>query len=112
MIALLPLDNRPCNLQFPAQIRRHRRRANRGAAPKIGSANSTSAATATRLRVWLDNLPVVAALIVSIDMLAYGGLVASRKTATDLETALARLQNDQRLAQIAPANCRFTRSIF
>ena len=78
MIALLPLDNRPCNLQFPAQIA-----AIGGAqllAPpvnRLGQFNQRADCDA--LRAWLDDLPEVSALIVSIDMLAYGGLVASRK---------------------------------
>ena len=91
MIALLPLDDRPCNLQFPAQI------------AAIGDAQLLAPPAALlgqfnqrgdceALRAWLDALPPVEALIVSVDMLAYGGLVASRKTATDLQTALARLQ--------------------
>ena len=91
MLALLPLDDRPCNLQFPAQI------AAIGAdeliapsAALLGHFNRRGDCDA--LRAWLDCLPEVSALIVSIDMLAYGGLVASRKTDTDLETALARLQ--------------------
>ena len=91
MIALLPLDDRPCNLQFPAQI------------AAIGEAQLLTPPThllgqfnqrgdCDALRAWLNDLPEVEALIVSVDMLAYGGLVASRKTATDLETALSRLQ--------------------
>ncbi len=91
MIALLPLDDRPCNLQFPAQI------AAIGDAQLLappanllGQFNQRGDCDA--LRAWLDALPPVEALIVSVDMLAYGGLVASRKTATDLETALNRLQ--------------------
>ena len=91
MIALLPLDNRPCNLQFPAQIAAIG--ADQISAPPaawLGHFNQRG--DCQQLREWLDNLPDVSALIVSIDMLAYGGLVASRKTDTDLETALARLQ--------------------
>ena len=91
MIALLPLDNRPCNLQFPAQI------AAIGAdsvvtppADLLGQFNEGGNCEA--LRAWLDQLPDVSSLIVSVDMLAYGGLVASRKTHTDLETALSRLE--------------------
>ena len=101
MIALLPLDNRPCNLQFPAQI------AAIGAdsivtppASLLGQFNARGDCEA--LRKWLDALPDASALIVSVDMLAYGGLVASRKTDTDLETALARLQTLQNWRQSHP----------
>ena len=91
MIALLPLDNRPCNLQFPAQIAAIG--ADTVVAPPanlLGQFNNRGDCDA--LRDWLDQLPAVSALIVSVDMLAYGGLVASRKTDTDLETALLRLE--------------------
>jgi hypothetical protein len=41
---------------------------------------------------WLYELPPVEALIVSVDMLAYGGLVASRKPTVPVEVALERLE--------------------
>ncbi len=91
MIALLPLDDRPCNTRFPAQI----------AAIGADALTLPDASTLGRFNVpgdfdplqqWLDELPEVSALIVSIDMLAYGGLVASRKTLTSLPTALERLE--------------------
>ncbi len=91
MIALLPLDDRPCNTRFVAQI------AAIGAdtltlppAKSLGRFNVAGDFDA--LRDWLEALPEVSALIVSVDMLAYGGLVASRKTVTDLATALERLE--------------------
>ena len=91
MIALLPLDDRPCNLQFPAQIAAIGGTQIGAPAPELlGHFNRRGDCAA--LQLWLDQLPAVEALIVSVDMLAYGGLVASRKTDTDLETALARLE--------------------
>ena len=101
MLALLPLDDRPCNLQFPAQIA-----AIGGTqivappAKLLGQFNQRGDSDA--LRAWLDKLPEVDALIVSVDMLAYGGLVASRKTNTDLETALARLETLKQWRQSRP----------
>ncbi len=91
MIALLPLDDRPCNTRFPQEIAAiggdqlcHPSRAT------LGRFNAP--ADPTTLQTWLEKLPEVEALIVSVDVLAYGGLVASRKTATSLETALSRLE--------------------
>ncbi len=101
MLALLPLDNRPCNLQFPAQIAAIGDDAIM--APPVallGQFNQPGASET--LRAWLDNLPDVSALIVSVDMLAYGGLVASRKTNTDLPTALSRLQTLREWRQSRP----------
>ena len=91
MIALLPLDDRPCNTRFPQEIAAiggdslcHPSR------DTLGRFNTP--ADILPLQEWLENLPAVSALIVSVDMLAYGGLVASRKTRTSFETAAARLQ--------------------
>ncbi len=91
MLALIPLDDRPCNLRFPAQI------------AAIGGDELVSPPIETlghfntpgqpgKIAAWLRDLPEVAALIVSCDMLAYGGLVASRRSETDEETALSRLE--------------------
>ena len=91
MIALLPLDDRPCNTRFPAQIAAIG--ADALAQPRIETLGRFNApGDFESLKSWLDGLPEVASLIVSIDMLAYGGLVASRKTTTSLETALGRLE--------------------
>jgi hypothetical protein len=91
MIALLSLDDRPCNWRFPAEIA-----AIGGdellAPPREMLGHFNTPGSAHELQAWLEQLPEVTGLIVSIDMLAYGGLVASRKTATDLKTALERLE--------------------
>ncbi|HEX8464944.1 MAG TPA: DUF4127 family protein [Abditibacterium sp.] len=101
MIALLPLDDRPCNTRFPLEI---------GA---IGGSSLTvpprhllgrfnAPGHPAALQTWLENLPAVETLIVSVDMLAYGGLVASRKTVTSHETALARLETLKKWRQTRP----------
>jgi hypothetical protein len=101
MIALLPLDDRPCNTRFPTEIG-----AIGGASlllpsrTHLGRFNSPGEPNA--LQSWLDALPEVEALIVSVDMLAYGGLVASRKTTTSLETALERLEILEKWRQSRP----------
>jgi hypothetical protein len=92
MIALLPLDNRPCNTRFPAQIARV------GGdemllppASLLGFFNTPGQPAA--LAQWIRNLPrEVEALVVSVDMLAYGGLVASRRPTVSAEEALEHLQ--------------------
>lgn len=101
MIALLPLDDRPCNTRFPAEI------AAIGGAqvlspPRHILGRFNAAADSEALQFWLENLPEVEALVVSVDMLAYGGLVASRKTLTSLETALSRLETLAKWRQSRP----------
>ncbi len=91
MIALLPLDDRPCNTRFPLQIARIG--GDEILLPPtelLGCFNTPGRPTA--LGRWTERLPEVSALIVSIDMLAYGGLVASRKPFVSAEEALERLE--------------------
>ncbi|HEX8832790.1 MAG TPA: DUF4127 family protein, partial [Abditibacteriaceae bacterium] len=90
MIALLPLDDRPCNVRFPQQI------AAIGGTQLVtppyevlGLFNTPGQPEA--LQSWIEELPRLEALIVSVDMLAYGGLVASRRPRVAVEQALANL---------------------
>lgn len=90
MIALIPLDDRPCNVRFPAQIA-----AIGGSEISLPSLSAlgqfNEAGDPERIIEWLDSLGHVKALIASVDMLAYGGLVASRRSDTTLEAALRRV---------------------
>jgi len=92
MLALLPLDDRPCNTRFPTEI------AAIGAEelilpPRAALGRFNRAGDFSALRDWLFALPAdLSALILSVDMLAYGGLVAARRTHTSLETALEHLE--------------------
>lgn len=91
MIALIPLDNRPCNLRFPAQI---------GAIgntevltpPEAALGFFNTPGDSEALTQWLLELRPPQALVVSIDMLAYGGLVASRRPTVSAPDARERLQ--------------------
>jgi len=91
MIALIPLDNRPCNLRFPAQVAAIGG-CELGAPPETVLGWFATPGDPAAVGRWLQELPPVSALIVSIDMLAYGGLVASRHTHVDEATALQNLQ--------------------
>ena len=90
-IALVPLDDRPCNTRFPLEIARIA-----GGEillpPREFLGWFTRPARCEDVADWLRSLPSsLDALIVSVDMLAYGGLVASRTTDVSLDTARARL---------------------
>jgi hypothetical protein len=91
MLALVPLDNRPCNVRFPEQIAAMAGRGLR-VPPDNALGFFNSPGSPDDLARWLDRLPIVDALVVSIDMLAYGGLVASRKPRVSQEAALERLE--------------------
>ena len=91
MLALIPLDNRPCNVRFPQQI------AAIGSTELMVPPNEilgyfTTPGQPSSLANWLEALPEVEGLIVSSDMLAYGGLVASRRGTPPLQNALENLQ--------------------
>ncbi len=91
MLALIPLDNRPCNVRFPQQI------AAIGGTELIVPPNEilgyfTTPGQPASLAKWLEALPEIEGLIVSSDMLAYGGLVASRRGTPPLQNALDNLQ--------------------
>ena len=101
MLALLPLDNRPCNTRFPWQI------AQIGGdelllppATLLGRFNTPGEPLA--LATWLEELPPIEALVVSVDMLAYGGLVASRRPRTPERQALEHLEALRRFRAARP----------
>ncbi|HVF09751.1 MAG TPA: DUF4127 family protein [Abditibacteriaceae bacterium] len=91
MLALVPLDNRPCNVRFPQQIAAIGR--SQLVTPPVNILGCFEVPGRPELiSDWLSGLPEIEGVIVSIDMLAYGGLVASRHASLAEEEALARLQ--------------------
>lgn len=87
LLGLIPLDSRPCNYRFPHQV------AAIGGdelllPPQEWLGDLHTPGKSASLRDWLLKLPEVSALVVSIDMLAYGGLVASRRHSTSQDEAL------------------------
>lgn len=90
-IGLIPLDERPVNTRYPAMIA-----AIAGAdlrqPPRELLSDYRTPADADRLVGWLrETAPQLDALIVSCEMLGYGGLIASRTTADSTEAVLRRL---------------------
>jgi Protein of unknown function (DUF4127) len=88
-IALVPLDSRPANSSLPVAI------AAMGnlemltpPSEMLGTANQPSDAQA--IRTWLDGVQP-SALIVSLDALAYGGLVQSRNSQISADEAWGHL---------------------
>jgi hypothetical protein len=89
VIGLIPLDDRPCNRVFPAQL-----------IEVIGGQLEmppqemlgwyTRPGDCDALIEWLRSR-TFERLVVSVDMLCYGGLVASRTGAVDADTAARRL---------------------
>ncbi|NTY02004.1 DUF4127 family protein [Deinococcus sp. JMULE3] len=88
---LLPLDSRPATRVLPALIG-----GLRGDALRVPDAallgTAARGADPAALTAWLDAQPRTGPLIVSLDALAYGGLVQSRTSPLTAQEALARLE--------------------
>jgi hypothetical protein len=100
--ALLPLDDRPPNLQFP---RRLARVGDLGLTlpPKRLLGRYLKLGETEGLWLWLcDAASTADSLIVSCDMLAYGGLVASRTSDVSLDNAVRRIERLRELKARAP----------
>ena len=101
-LAFLPLDERPVNVGLPAGIA-----AIAGATlvlpPDELLPQLRQPADADALGRWLESTaPTTDAVIASLDMLCYGGLIAARTTAETTLTALTRLDVLRRLHAAYP----------
>ena len=101
-IALLPLDDRPCNHQFPALL---------GPVagvrvalpPKPLLGRFTRPGLPDACAAWLlESAQGADAAVVGLDMLAYGGIVAGRSADMPLRAALERLNALRRLRRAGP----------
>lgn len=101
-IILIPLDDRPATGQFAQMIAKMA-----GITVKMPPEHLlgrfTTPGQPEELLNWLsrENMANTTAVIVNTDMIAFGGLIASRTIDTPQETAIKRLQ---RLAEIKKAN--------
>lgn len=107
-IGLLPLDERPVNVRLPRHIG-----AVAGATvlvpPEKALSRQRHAADTAALADWLNETGSgtrpADALVVSLDMLGYGGLIASRTSHDPTSTVLARWQPLRHIKHAAPP-CR------
>ena len=91
-VALVPLDDRPAGLQS-AQLAGAIADAEVIGPPRYRLGHFTAEGDADGIAEWLDGLDLASidALIVSTDMLAYGGQIASRRPSPSQEKALRRI---------------------
>ncbi|MDF2981736.1 MAG: hypothetical protein K0Q69_1508 [Devosia sp.] len=102
-LAFLPLDERPVNIGLPAGVA-----AIAGATLVLPPAELLprlrQPGDADGLGRWLESTaPTTDAVIASLDMLCYGGLIAARTTADPTLSALTRLDLLRRLHAAHPA---------
>jgi hypothetical protein len=103
-IALLPLDDRPVNIDLPQDVARIA-----GLTVEVPPAEILPkyrvAGDPLALGEWLTdraNDPAIQHLIVSLDMLCYGGLIASRTSVDSTRDALAQLDVLRRIRKAHP----------
>ncbi len=102
-ILLIPLDDRPPCLQFPVRMGLIGD-AEIVAPPSELLGKFTDAGKSDLIIEWIkqQDLKSFDAAIISVDMLAYGGLVAMRVHETDDQTALKRLAFIKEMRKAAP----------
>lgn len=101
-IALLPLDGRPCNIKYPDYISKIAGFELHVPPPKdIGDLKHEG--NYRELSKWLEKIcPYVDLMVLSVDMLAFGGLVSSRKYDISYNEANLRLRSISKLKTINP----------
>jgi len=103
-ILLIPIDNRPAACQFAQMIG-----AIAGAEVRLPPYEDlgqfTRPGSPEKVLDWLETQDYsnVAAVVVSTDMVAYGGLIASRTDATSYATAVKRLQRLEKIRAEHPS---------
>lgn len=102
-IGLIPLDERPANTRYPVMIGQIAGVEVLVPPPEALSRYRTPALPAALIQ-WIEaHAPTLDALIVSVEMLGYGGLIASRITDESAGTILARLDALRAIRKEHPA---------
>lgn len=91
-IAFLPIDNRPVCYQLPAMIAEVCPEVSLYIPPFEFLGDLTRGANVDGLMNWLQNLPKVDAMVLSLDTFAYGGLIPSRRSTSSTEEIKSRLE--------------------
>ena len=89
-IVLLPLDERPCNYEFPMKLFSHDKV--EIVRPKKLGNKKTPASFETIVEFLREECKDASGLVVSMDMLLYGGLIPSRLHHEEKETLLERIK--------------------
>lgn len=90
--ALIPIDNRPVCYTLPKEIADIDNDLELFLPDRKLLGGLTSYANVNEIFNWLENLQKVDAIIISLDTIAYGGLVSSRRCNDSLDEIKARLE--------------------
>jgi hypothetical protein len=94
-IALIPLDNRPVTYILPSQIAGLSSNIDFFIPPRTLLGGLTSSANIEQILLWLEKTLIdnaIDLLVCSMDTIAYGGLVSSRRTEDNTAVIKARLE--------------------
>lgn len=91
-IALIPIDNRPVCYTLPKEIAKIDKDLELFLPDRKLLGGLTSVADTDGILEWLDGLETMDAIIVSLDTIAYGGLVSSRRCKQTKEEIISRLE--------------------
>lgn len=102
-IMYIPLDERPCNYQYPSMIAGLKDDIELIIPPLDLLGKKKEEADTDRLWNWMkDNIVNCNALVLSIEMFVYGGLVPSRIHHMSIDECLERLQRIKLIKEINP----------
>ena len=91
-LCFLPIDNRPVCADLPMRIVECDKDVEIYLPPRSFLGDLCGYADVEKIYDWLQSMPHVDCMIVSLDTIAYGGLVASRRRADSLESVKSNLE--------------------
>lgn len=91
-IGFVPIDNRPVCYTLPEMIAEIDSEIEFFIPPREFLGNLTKYADAEKIFEWLRKLPELDALVISLDTLAYGGLISSRRSPDSLDEVKAKIE--------------------
>ena len=87
-IAFLPIDNRPVCYTLPVQIAKIDSDIDFYIPPREFLGDLNKSANVEKLFDWIKNLPSLDKIILSLDTIAYGGLIPSRRSSQSFDVSL------------------------
>ena len=91
-ICFIPIDNRPVCWELAKLITNCDENIQFFIPPREILGGLTTKTDIKQLYYWLQTIPKTDAMIIALDTIAYGGLVASRRTPEDLQTIKTNLE--------------------
>lgn len=91
-LGFLPIDNRPVCYTLPEQIARIDENIELFMPPRSFLGDLTRYADIEGIFNWLENLPQMDAVVLSLDTAAYGGLISSRRCTETFDEIKSRIQ--------------------